>query len=45
MNLINFTSEILHIELKMKILYVIRFFTKHVHNTSLFVKNSLHESW
>ena len=43
-NLAYFTSEILHIELKVKILQVIRFFTKHAHNTNLLIKYSLQES-
>jgi hypothetical protein len=43
-NLIYLTSTMLHTELKMKILHAIRFFTRHLHNTSSLVKYSLHES-
>lgn len=44
-NLTYFTSEILHIGLKIKILHAKHFITKHIHNTSLLVKYCLHEIW
>lgn len=42
-NLTYFTSEILHIGIRIQILQAISFITKHVHNTRLSVKYSVHK--
>lgn len=42
-NLTYFTSEILHIGIKIKLLQAITLITKHVHSTRLSVKYSVHK--